>query len=94
VFTPQERNRVSAHILAWANDDARVVAGAVVGSLAHELGDRCSDIDLTFGVRDDCPVSEVVEDWTRRLAADFDAVQLFDLAFGGALSCRSTGSIF
>ena len=85
MFTPQERDRVHKQILAWANDDARVVAGAVVGSLAHQPGDRFSDIDLTFGVREDCPISEVLEDWSRRLIADFEAVRLFDLPACDAL---------
>jgi hypothetical protein len=85
VFTPQERDRVRQQIVEWANADARVVAGAIVGSLAHTPGDRFSDIDLTFGVRDDCPTSEVMEDWTQRLTSDVDAIQLFDLPFGGAL---------
>jgi hypothetical protein len=85
VFTPQERDRIHKQILAWASDDARVVAGAVVGSLAHQPGDRFSDVDLTFGVRNDCPISDVLEDWSRRLIADFDAVRLFDLPAGGAL---------
>jgi hypothetical protein len=85
VFTPQERDRIHKQILAWASDDARVVAGAVVGSLAHQPGDRFSDVDLTFGVRNDCPISDVLEDWSRRLIADFEAVRLFDLPAGGAL---------
>jgi len=85
VFSPQARDRVHQHILAWADDDARVVAGAVVGSLAHQPGDRFSDIDLTFGVRDDCPISAVLDDWSRRLIEDFEAVRLFDLPAGGAL---------
>jgi hypothetical protein len=85
VFTPQDRDRVHNQILAWASDDPRVVAGAVVGSLAHQPGDRFSDLDLTFGVRDDCPISDVLEDWSRRLIANFEAVPLFDLPAGGAL---------
>jgi hypothetical protein len=85
VFTPEQRDRVQRQILAWAADDERVVAGAVVGSLAHQPGDQYSDLDLTFGVRDDCPISEVLEDWSRTLIADFEAIRLFDLPAGGAL---------
>jgi hypothetical protein len=85
MFTPQDRNRVQKQVLEWADADPRVVAGAVVGSLAHQPGDRFSDLDLTFGVRDECPVSDVLEDWSRRLIADCEAVQLFDVAAGGAL---------
>jgi len=85
MFTPQERDRARNEVLEWAGADPRVVAGAVVGSLAHEPGDRFSDLDLTFGVRDEYPISEVLEDWSRRLIARFDAVQLFDLSAGSAL---------
>lgn len=69
MFTPQDRDRVREHILAWANDDARIVSGAVVGSLAHQPGDRLSDLDLAFGIRDDCAISDVLDDWSQRLIA-------------------------
>jgi hypothetical protein len=85
MFTPQERARVQSQVLAWANTDPRVVAAAVVGSLAHQLGDQYSDVDLTFGIRDEHPISNVLDDWSRRLSNEFDAVQLFDLPAGGAL---------
>jgi hypothetical protein len=65
--------------------DQRVVAGAVVGSLALEEGDRWSDLDLTFAVADDVPVPEVLEAWTRSLVEEFDAVMLFDLPSGPSI---------
>jgi len=50
VFTVPERDRVRDHVLRLAGSDSRVVAGAVVGSLAHGEGDRWSDLDrLLFG---------------------------------------------
>jgi hypothetical protein len=61
------------------------VAGAVVGSLAHSEGDRWSDLDLTFAVEDSNPVREVLENWTRSLVDEFDAVQLFDLPSGASI---------
>jgi hypothetical protein len=42
-------------------------------------GDPFSDLDLTFGIADDMPVGEVLDDWTRALIAERDAVQLADL---------------
>src|SRR5206468_2759338 len=63
------------------NDD-RVVAGAIVGSLAVGGGDRFSDLDLTFGVADPIPITEVLDDWTRALTKDFGAVRLADLQRG------------
>lgn len=79
MFSIPDRNRLREHVLHLAASDARVVAGAVVGSLALGEGDRWSDLDLTFAVADDIPVFEVLEDWTRNLVREFDAVHLFDL---------------
>jgi hypothetical protein len=84
MFTTEERDRVQQHVIEWARADPRVVAGAVVGSMAHHPGDRFSDLDLTFGVDEGYPFSEVLEDWSRRLVDGFDPVPLFDLPSGGA----------
>jgi hypothetical protein len=73
-------------VLQLAASDARVVGGAVVGSLAHDEGDRWSDLDLTFAVADSLPLHEVLEDWTRTLAEEFDATQLFDLPSGASIN--------
>lgn len=69
-------------ILDMALSDSRVVAGAVVGSLAHDEGDRWSDLDLMFAVADDVSVTEVLEAWSRTIVGEFGAVQLFDLPSG------------
>jgi hypothetical protein len=79
VFTIEERDRVRDHILAKAFADPRIVAGAEVGSLALGGGDRWSDLDLTFGLRDGVGVDEVLDEWTRELGEELDAVHLFDL---------------
>jgi uncharacterized protein DUF4157 len=50
--------------LQLAADDDRVVAAAAMGSLAVDRGDRFSDLDLTFGIADEVPVSAVLADWT------------------------------
>jgi len=82
VFEPEYRELVNERVLAMADTDPRIVAGAVVGGLAHGPGDRWSDLDLTFGVADGVPVAEVLDDWTRRLEEEFDAVAVFDLPRG------------
>src|ERR671937_761074 len=61
VFTAEYRDRVRNHVLALAESDPRVVAGAAVGSLTGQ-GDRWSDLDLTFGVEGS--VENVLEEWT------------------------------
>jgi hypothetical protein len=83
VFTVDERERVRERLLAHAREDARVVAAALVGSDADGGGDRWSDLDLTFGVAG--PVEPVLEQWTRRLAREHDALHLFDLGVGSSL---------
>jgi hypothetical protein len=86
IFSVADRERVHERVLHWATSDGRIVAGAVVGSLAlDDAGDRWSDLDLTFAVAADQPLPAVLEDWTRRLAAEFDAVQLFDLPVGASI---------
>jgi len=62
VFSVNERERVQGRVLQMAAADARVVAGAVVGSLALGEGDRWSDLDLTFAVGDAVPMLDVLED--------------------------------
>src|SRR5262245_6900272 len=83
MFSEEDRQRTYDRVLEWARADPRVVAGAVVGSLAHQPGDRWSDLDLTFAVADGVHVHEVLDDWSGRLAADFGAVRLFDLTSAG-----------
>jgi len=82
VFTVEQRDALRDRVLRLADEDERVVAGAVVGSLALGGGDRFSDLDLTFAVADAVPLTEVLDDWTRLLAEEQEAVQLFDLEHG------------
>jgi hypothetical protein len=79
VFTVAERNRIRERILEIANSDERIVAGAVVGSLATGEGDRWSDLDLTFGVLPEDQTLDVLERLTTPLVREFSAVHLFDL---------------
>jgi hypothetical protein len=85
MFSVSDRDRIRDRVLELAASDARLVAGAVVGSLAHGQGDRWSDLDLTFAVADDLPLRDVLEDWTRTLVEEFDAAHLFDLPSGASI---------
>jgi hypothetical protein len=82
VFTVEQRDALREHMLRLAEEDERVVAGAVVGSLAVDGGDRFSDLDLTFGIADLVPVAQVLDGWTRALIDELDAVHLADLERG------------
>jgi hypothetical protein len=85
MFSIIERDRIRDRVLQMAASDVRVVAGAVVGSLALDEGDRWSDLDLTFAVADDLSIFDVLEDWTSVLVREFDAAQLFDLPSGASV---------
>jgi len=82
VFTVEQRDALRERLLRLAEEDERVVAGAAVGSLAVDGGDRFSDLDLTFGIADHVPVADVLNDWTRMLIDELDAVHLADLERG------------
>jgi len=82
VFTVERRDALCDRLLRLAKEDEHVVAGAAVGSLAVDGGDRFSDLDLTFGIADHVPVADVLNDWTRMLIDELDAVHLADLERG------------
>src|SRR5437899_9042484 len=82
MFTVEQREALRERMLRLAEEDERVVAGAAVGSLAVDGGDRFSDLDLTFGVADHVQVADVLDDWTRTLSDELDAVQLAELERG------------
>jgi hypothetical protein len=82
MFTVEQRDALREHLLQLAEEDEHVVAGAAVGSLAVDGGDRFSDLDLTFAVADHVPVADVLNDWTRTLIDELDAVHLADLERG------------
>lgn len=81
VFTVEERNRIYERLLEIAHADSRIVAGAMIGSLAKGAGDRWSDLDLTFGLASGTNVNEVLADWTASMVSEFDAAHLFDLPY-------------
>src|SRR5512140_2806699 len=85
MFTVEYRDRLQDRVLDLAHSDARVTAGAVVGSLALGPGDRWSDLDLTFGVSDEVDLHTILEDWTRVLGDEFRVAHLFDLPSGPSI---------
>jgi hypothetical protein len=82
MFTLEQREVLCERVLGLAREDERVVAGALVGSLAIHAGDRYSDVDLTFAVADGFEVPDVIDGWTRTLTEELDAVHLADLTRG------------
>jgi hypothetical protein len=82
MFSVEQRDALLERLIGLGREDERVVAGAVVGSLAVEGGDRFSDVDLTFGVAGEDQVADVLDGWTRSLINELDAVPLVDLQRG------------
>jgi hypothetical protein len=82
VFEVEQRDALRDRVLELAQEDDRVVAAAIVGSLAADAGDRYSDLDLTFAVADGEEVAGVLADWTRMLGDELAAVALVDLDAG------------
>ncbi len=79
VFSIGDRNRLRDWVLDMASSDPSVVAGAVLGSLAHDEGDRWSDLDLMFAVADDVPVTEVLEAWSGLSYSDIQCQRCLEL---------------
>src|SRR6476659_5074778 len=85
MFTVTDRERLRGRVLEIAAQDPRIVAGAVVGSLAFTEGDRWSDLDLTFAVADMVSTADVLTEWTRKVVDEFAATHLFDLPAGASI---------
>src|SRR5436190_14787014 len=85
MFTVADRERLRDSVLERARADTRILAGAIVGSLADSDGDPWADLDLTFGVADGVSLGRVLEDFTHPLVEDFDAIPLFDLPSGATI---------
>jgi hypothetical protein len=82
VFTAEQRDALRDRLIRLGREDERVVAGAVVGSLAVDAVDRYSDLDITFGIANHIRVADVLDDWTRTLIDELDAVELAGLERG------------
>ncbi|MFD2417764.1 hypothetical protein [Amycolatopsis pigmentata] len=82
MFDVASRDEVERFLVRLAEEDSRITAAAVVGSRAHTAGDRWSDIDLTLAVEDETAPVDILDEWQAKLAEDFGATALFDLAPG------------
>src|SRR5437588_12477459 len=71
MFTAEQRAHVRQRILALAQSDPRVTAGALTGSMAFGGGDRWSDIDVAFGIASGIRPEAVLADWTAVFAREW-----------------------
>ncbi|MEP7266208.1 MAG: hypothetical protein ABI844_17695 [Saprospiraceae bacterium] len=84
-FTTKERTLVYERVLEIAKSDARVTGGAVVGSIANKKEDALSDIDLTFGIKNNIRPEHVLHDWTELLNIEFNTIHYFDIRHASAI---------
>jgi hypothetical protein len=82
MFTPEERARLRADLLASAARDSRISGAAITGSAASEREDRWSDIDLAFGVTNAAELANVLSDWTTRMYDRHLALHHLDVMSG------------
>jgi hypothetical protein len=82
VWTPEERERLRAELLAVARADRRIVAGALTGSASMGLEDRWSDVDLAFGVADASEVQPALAAWTALMYERHRALHHVDMPVG------------
>ncbi len=85
MFTVEQRDQARDRILTMARAEPRVVAGALIGSMAAGAEDAWSDIDLTFAIASDAAPEDVLRDWTAILDHEFGALDHFDLRAGASV---------
>jgi hypothetical protein len=85
MFTAEQRDHVRQRVLALAQSDPRVTAGALTGSMAFGGGDRWSDIDVAFGIAEGITPEAVLDDWTQVVAGEWGLLDHFDLRYGSSV---------
>jgi hypothetical protein len=85
MFTAEQRDYVRQRVLALAQSDPRIIAGALTGSMAFGGGDRWSDIDVAFGLAEGITPEAVLDDWTHKLEREWGVIHHFDLPFGSSV---------
>lgn len=84
MFTSEFRASVRERLIDMAKADPRIPSAAAVGGSAEGERDRWSDLDLTFGV-EGATVEEVLDDWTKNVRREFEAITLFDVSRGATV---------
>ena len=85
MFSETQRKAVRQCVLELAKADARVMAGALTGSLAFGSGDAWSDIDVTFGITNGVTPETVLDDWTQLFEREWGVLDHFDLRAGASV---------
>lgn len=86
MFTPDQRDRTRAQLLAHAEADDSITGLAHTGSHATGTGDRWSDTDMVLAVRGD--IAEAVARWTAWIYDELGARHHWDLGVGATTVIR------
>ncbi|MCX5236586.1 hypothetical protein OG824_15410 [Streptomyces prunicolor] len=86
MFTPEQRDRTRAQLLAHAKSDDSITGFAHTGSHATNTGDRWSDTDIVLAVRGE--VADTANRWTTWIYDEFDARHHWDLNVGATTVIR------
>ncbi|MFJ9371830.1 hypothetical protein [Streptomyces sp. NPDC101455] len=86
MFTPGQRDRTRARLLAHAESDDSITGFAYTGSLGTGTGDRWSDTDIVLAVRG--AIAEAVGRWTAWIYDELGARHHWDLGVGGTSVIR------
>lgn len=78
MFTIEDREALRTELIDTARKDKRITGAALVGSASIGAEDRWSDIDLSFGVRSEAEVVEVLQAFTDRMVQNYDVVDTLD----------------
>jgi hypothetical protein len=79
LFDQGTRERLRLELLERARLDSRISGGAITGSASRDDLDRWSDIDLAFGVHDVEQLLPALEDFSRFMRREHDAVDTVDV---------------
>jgi hypothetical protein len=85
MYTPDERARLLAVLVAAARADERITGAALTGSAALGAEDLWSDIDLFLGIAAEADLSPAIADWTALMYRDHAAVHHLDVKRGATL---------
>ena len=85
MFTTEQRDHLRDYIISMAQNDPRVTAGALTGSIAADAGDERSDIDIAFGVTEGTSLEAILDDWMEALDREFGVLHYWDLPFRTSL---------
>ena len=79
MFSQDEREKLRRDLLDRARRDQRISGGAITGSASRDALDRWSDIDLAFGVHQPDELLPTLDDFTRHMCDELDAVDTVDV---------------